>query len=78
MPQEYISAGPPFAMVQNVVYATPTKACFVHSKAVVEVSDEVAGSFVALTGVNTTGVANASAFVKSTTANNVITFKPYY
>jgi hypothetical protein len=63
-------------MVQDQVYACPGKAHMVHSKAVVEVSDEVGGTFVALTNSNTVGVLNGAAFVKSTTANNVITCKP--
>lgn len=77
MATEVIPTGVVVAMVQNQVYATPARAHYVHSKAVVEVSDEVGGTFVALTNSNTVGVPNGAAFVRSTTASNFITCKPY-
>jgi hypothetical protein len=77
MATEVVPTGTTLAMVSGQVYATPARACFVHSKAVVEISDEVGGTFVALTGSNTLGVMCGAAFVKSTTAGNFVTFKPY-
>lgn len=76
MATEVVPLGTTLAMVSGQVYACPARACFVHSKAVVEISDEVGGTFVALTNSQTVGAQCGAAFVKSTTASNFVTFKP--
>lgn len=77
MATELLPVGGTVAMTLNQVYACPARAHIIHSKAAVEVSDEVGGTFTALTNANTVGAPNAAAFVKSTGAGNFITCKPY-
>lgn len=77
MPTELISIGVPTTVKQNIVYATPARAHILHAKAAVVISDEVGGTFVALTNAESIGAPNAGAFVKCTSADIVVTCKPY-
>lgn len=66
-----LSAGPSYTLVQNIKYALPPGVNMVQSLAVVEVSVDNS-TYAALTGANTTGVNTAAKFIRSTTADNVV------
>lgn len=71
-----IGNGYPTTITQNVVYALPPRAGRLHAKAAVEIS--VNGTdFVAATGANTVGLDVAAGWVRCTTANTTVMFKPY-
>lgn len=75
MPTEIVSAGP-MTLVQNQVYAMPARAVRVHSSVVLEISFD-GTTWDTLTASDTVGADAGAAFVRSTTANAVATFKPY-
>ena len=75
MPTTLLTIGNVQQLVQNIVYALPARLVFIKSDQSLETSNEVGGTFAALTGANTTGVNVAAGFVRntnSTTANVIL------
>lgn len=76
MPTETLSCGPPWSILQNVVYALPPAAGRLHSLAAVEISPDGA-TWDALVGSETVGADVASGFVRCTTGNTTVVIKRY-
>jgi hypothetical protein len=70
-----IPTGVPTAILQNVVYALPAKACIIFSIAAIEISNLVGASFVAEAASATTGLQVSGGFVRCTSANTTVTCK---
>lgn len=70
-----ISIGYPQTLTQSVVYACPAKACYVVSNAALEFSLD-GTNFTAVVAATTTGTTSAFPFVRCTTGNAIVSFKP--
>jgi len=74
MPTELLTIGPVHNIIQNVVYAMPTRKVRVHSLAVVEISvDSIAWDV--LTNSETIGAEAASAFIRCPGGNTTLVLK---
>lgn len=70
-----LQLGLPTAILQNIVYALPARACFVQCTAAVEVSNIIDSGFSTLTNANTIGAETAATWIRCTTGNATITVK---
>ena len=73
MATSILSAGSAHSITQNVVYALPPQAVFIHSTVALEVS--VDGTNFAAVTATTTGVTVGAMFVRCTTAAAVVAVK---
>jgi len=76
MPTQSIQVGVPTTITQNVVYATPARACVVTSSAALEISMD-GSTFVAMS-VSATNAAPlvAAPFIRCTTASPIVVCRP--
>lgn len=71
-----IVLGQPTVITQNVTYALPARAGRIHALAAIQISPD-GSTWDALTNAETVGADVASAFVRCTTADTTVVFKPY-
>ena len=74
MPTETLSCGPPWTILQNVVYAMPPSRCRVHALAAVEISVD-GSAWDTLTNAETVGAEAASGFLRCTGGNTTVVLK---
>lgn len=77
MPTTVISFGPPFLMVQNIVYALPAARglLFSDTAGTFEQASNLAGPFIATAALAGGQVEVAGAFIRCTTASPTVTLK---
>ena len=75
MPTELLSVGSTHTLTQNVVYALPSVALWIHSSAALEVSLD--NSNWAALASSTTGIQVTAPFVRSTTGSAIVMIKRY-
>ena len=76
MPTTALTIGPAHDILQNVVYAMPSKIVRIHSLAAVEISVD-ASVWDALTGAETVGAEAASVFIRCPGGNTTVVLKSH-